>query len=359
VRDRNWRRVDDALRAKLNLAGAEGSAYQLVDEGRKLSLVLQIQRLTHEGLVENRCSIIVIGETGSSLEEDMAALFRSQPYVGTLNQRFGMEPTPGWRHWLWTAMPPRGSKDWSVFRRDRQTSAHWIIVTDPLQFYGEHDYLLGDLKVRDGAGPRLSVMSFVFITKKIEQGRRSPAHARHRVGQPVLTSWVSEKKKQSGGALGRLPPLMPRVERRGNIMKRILLIAAAAALGLSTGAMAQTGGGGGGGGGTTGGGTTSAGSTMSGGSSAGTTARGRTGTTASSRRAGSGTTGAGSTMGGSTASISSTTGGSRGATASASRRSGSGTSTRSRSHRRSHRSGMGSGTSRSTGTTTGGASTTR
>jgi hypothetical protein len=168
-RDSNWAPLDDELRDKLKLSGPEGRAYQLVDEIRQHTLVLASNQSTHDGLLESRCTLVILGETDTSLKDDMSDLFHSLPYRGSLEGEFGMETTPGWKHWLWAAKPNRNSKNWNVFRRERDTTANWIIVLDPQLFYAESNYLLGDLKVKDGPGSKISVMSFVFITGRDHQ----------------------------------------------------------------------------------------------------------------------------------------------------------------------------------------------
>lgn len=162
--DRNWQPLDDDLRAKLKLTDPDVPAYQLVDEARGHTLILEATQTSHEGLLENRCTLIVIGRTSASLREEMSALFRSQPVQGPLDHENGMEPTPGWQHWLWTAMPGRHSKDWNVFKSGMRTSSTWYIVLKPELFYTEYDYILGDLKVGEGAHSNVSIMSFVLIS---------------------------------------------------------------------------------------------------------------------------------------------------------------------------------------------------
>jgi hypothetical protein len=162
--DPDWLPLDDALRAKLNL-DPDAPAYQLIDDARGYTLIFKIEQVQRPNqLVENRCTIIMVGgDDHSSLLNQMSALFRSPRYAGSVDGRGGLERTrPGWKHWLWTAMPSHGSRNWKQFRLGA-ASAHWIAVIDDNGFYAHYDYLLGDLKTKSASEPKISIMSFVFI----------------------------------------------------------------------------------------------------------------------------------------------------------------------------------------------------
>ena len=74
-----------------------------------------------------------------------------------------MPSLPGWRQWLWTGMPARGSRSWRVVAPPRGSGPTSLVVTD-LRFYDQYDFLIGDLKTRDDGRP-LSILSFAYTTR--------------------------------------------------------------------------------------------------------------------------------------------------------------------------------------------------
>jgi hypothetical protein len=163
--DPDWLPLDDELREALRMTDPEAEAFMLVDGVRGHTLILRIERLFRRNLQENRCTVIVVGGAShASLRDQMVRLFRSQPYRGDMERFFGLERIPGWQHWLWTAMPGRGSQRWHAFRPSGGPSSAGIIVLEDF-FYDQFDYLLADLKTSNNSARPVSMMSLVFIRR--------------------------------------------------------------------------------------------------------------------------------------------------------------------------------------------------
>lgn len=162
-KDPNWLPASEELRQKLTITDPAIKAYMLKDDARGHTLVLKVEQISKpDRLRENQCAVIVVGGTShSSLKARMSALLRSPPVQESIKGSDGLDSASGWQHWIWTGMPGRRSKNWSVFKRDRQASSRWIIVIDPSIFYSNADYILADLKMKDG-NPRISILSFSY-----------------------------------------------------------------------------------------------------------------------------------------------------------------------------------------------------
>lgn len=163
-KDPNWLPASEELRQKLTITDPAAKAYMLKDDARNHTLVLKVEQISKPGdLRENQCSVIVVGGTGHfSLKARMSALLRSPPVQESIKGSDGLDPTLGWQHWIWTGKPGRGSKNWSVFKRDRQASARWIHVVDANIFYARAEYILADLKMKEGS-PQVSILGFAYI----------------------------------------------------------------------------------------------------------------------------------------------------------------------------------------------------
>jgi hypothetical protein len=163
--DGDWQRLDSAARERLGIADPEAGAFGLADRARRRTLLLKIERIDRPGrLVESRCTLIVIGgDEHGRLASDMAVLFRGPGTQRHVGEADGVPSLPGWRQWLWTGMPSRGSHSWRTVAPVRASGPTWLVVTD-LRFYDQYDYVLGDLKTRE-AGRPLSILSFAYTTR--------------------------------------------------------------------------------------------------------------------------------------------------------------------------------------------------
>ena len=166
VDDTDWQALGAGLRRRLAVEDPEGLAYGLADPARQRTLLLKIERFARPNrLIESRCTLVVIGGgEHAALPGRMAALFGgpgTERHVGELD---GVPSLPGWRQWLWTAMPGRGARNWRV-RSARGGSPGWLVVTDTA-FYDRFDYVLGDLKTRRRGGSSVSMLSF-SLTRRV------------------------------------------------------------------------------------------------------------------------------------------------------------------------------------------------
>ncbi|TMJ19315.1 MAG: hypothetical protein E6G92_05850 [Alphaproteobacteria bacterium] len=163
--DRDWQPLDSAARERLGIADPQAGAFGLADRARRRTLLLKIERIDRPGrLVESRCTLIVIGgDEHARLASGMAALFRGPGTQRHVGEADGVPSLPGWRQWLWTGMPARGSRSWRVVAPPRGSGPTSLVVTD-LRFYDQYDFLIGDLKTRDDGRP-LSILSFAYTTR--------------------------------------------------------------------------------------------------------------------------------------------------------------------------------------------------
>ncbi|MCX9148158.1 hypothetical protein [Erythrobacter sp. WG] len=170
-----WEPLDEETRARFGIADASVPAFGLVDEDRRHTLAIKFDtRASREGLRENRCTLAVIGgEDHARLPDRISAMFRGRGTQRHVGQREGFERTEGWRQWLWTAMPNRRSRNWqSINGATRgRVSDTWLVVTDEA-FYDMHDYVVTDLKTRDGENESLSIITFVYMTRETRKPGR-------------------------------------------------------------------------------------------------------------------------------------------------------------------------------------------
>lgn len=171
--DPDWEPLDDVTRARWGIADPDTPAFRAVSPSQGGTLVLKFEELPRrENLLEHRCTIAVIGGRGhGALPGRMSALFGGPGTRRHDGHADGAKHLAGWRQWLWSGMPGRGSTGWRTVNAGGAGAPRdtWVVVSDP-SFYEEHDYILGDLKTRDGGGPPLSMLSFAFTTK-IKTGR--------------------------------------------------------------------------------------------------------------------------------------------------------------------------------------------
>lgn len=166
--DPAWTPLDDEARGRFRMADPSAPAYGIADAARGHRLLVKFERIPPSGawrVVEDRCTLVVIGgRDHQAVVGRLSALFGASGTERHVGERDGVPALRGWRQWLWSGMPARGSRSWRALRRDsgRSTESAWLHVFDP-RFYDEYDYLLADLKVRGGEGPPFSALSFARI----------------------------------------------------------------------------------------------------------------------------------------------------------------------------------------------------
>ncbi len=167
--DTDWESLGDKTRLQFGISDPDTPAFGLVDTTRGNTLLLKFESFARPGhLVENRCTMVVIGgQNHDSLPGQLSAMFRGPATQRQVGHPDGTERIKGWRQWLWTGMPARRSKSWRTINAEtrRAPGGTWVVVTN-LAFYNDHDYILGDLKTRQGDGPPLSVASFAYTTRQ-------------------------------------------------------------------------------------------------------------------------------------------------------------------------------------------------
>lgn len=166
--DSDWQPLDEATRRQFGVTDPDIPAFGLADGARRRTLLMKFERLSRPGrLTENRCTLVIIGgDEHDGLIRQLSALFHgpgTQRHVGAAD---GSPTLRGWRQWLWTGMPARGSRSWRVVAPSGRTPAGgtWLVVTDP-RFYDNYDYVLGDLKIRESPDRPVSILSFAFTTR--------------------------------------------------------------------------------------------------------------------------------------------------------------------------------------------------
>ena len=167
--DTDWDLLDDKTRLQFGISDPNIPAFGLVDTARAHTLLIKFESFRRAGsLIENRCTMVVIGGLShGSLPDQMSALFRGPGTQRQVGHPDGAEKVKGWRQWLWTGMPGRRSKSWRTINADSRSTpgGTWVVVTD-LSFYNDHNYILGDVKTKQGASSALSVLSFAYTTRE-------------------------------------------------------------------------------------------------------------------------------------------------------------------------------------------------
>jgi hypothetical protein len=165
--DSAWLPVDEATRESLKAIGPTQAAYDLVDSGRKLTMVLALNgRSIPAGLREERCTLMIFGPVdGRNLESEMERLFSGRGTQRHLDHpATKYERRPGWSQWLWSAIPARGSKSWAVWGENRNRHGSFISVEEP-RFWSDHDYVAGVLEYKLHAARPVSVLTLVRTFK--------------------------------------------------------------------------------------------------------------------------------------------------------------------------------------------------
>jgi hypothetical protein len=95
----------------------------------------------------------------------MSSLFKGGGTERHVGHPAGSSAVKGWRQWVWTGRPRRGSRNWRATDPGRGASGGtWLVVTDPA-FYDEFEYILGDLKTKTDTGRPVSMLSFSYLRR--------------------------------------------------------------------------------------------------------------------------------------------------------------------------------------------------
>ena len=163
--DPDWKVADESLRERLKLSGPQARAFVLTDRARAHQLLLVIEEIPRpDAVIESRCTLIVGGGTAHArLKNQMTALFYGAGTERQVGDAAGYEAVPGWRQWLWSAMPERRSRAWQAVQASGAAAAGgpFVIVTDMRRFYDTYDYVAGDLKTKTGVP--LSVLTLACL----------------------------------------------------------------------------------------------------------------------------------------------------------------------------------------------------
>jgi hypothetical protein len=166
--DSDWTPLDERARGQFGITDLSVPAFGLSDPERGQQLAIKLERFRREaGVVETRCTLAVIGGMDHyRLRGGLSRLLRGAPTERHVGHEAGTAKLEGWKQWLWTAMPGRRSRAWHLPRSGRASARRdtWIVVIDPA-FYDGYDYVLGDLKVRQGGRTPLSMLSLAHLTR--------------------------------------------------------------------------------------------------------------------------------------------------------------------------------------------------
>ncbi len=162
-----WYPLPDEARRQFRIEDPGVPAFSRADGLRGHELWLKLEEFREgKGLVEQRCTMLVIGgRNHERLVDDMSRLFGGPPTQAHVGQPDGLPAIPGWEQWLWTGMPNRRSSAWRSLERSRGSGPSWLVVIDP-DFYRDHVYIVGDMKLRGGEGRPVTLLKFSVFKRR-------------------------------------------------------------------------------------------------------------------------------------------------------------------------------------------------
>lgn len=123
-------------------------------ERADVSLLLKIDEQEIDGLTQNRCHIIVVGQhEPEALARGMRRLFSTEGGRAPVGRVKGYEDMPGWQQWAWTAMPGKDTTRWEGF--EASEGGYYVVVAEPF-FYRRNAWVIGDLRFTEERGVRVS-----------------------------------------------------------------------------------------------------------------------------------------------------------------------------------------------------------
>lgn len=166
--DPDWQPIVGQDLERLGHAAPGAIAFGQRDDRLGLTVYLKIEQpVRADGLHEEQCALILLGPIDQKAYlAQMSALLRGSPTIRHVGMAEGVAKAPGWKRWLWTGMPSRGSRNWvaSPTSGDRLTGWDSFLVVTDRRFYDEYDYIFAELKVREAGPLPLSIMSFNHVS---------------------------------------------------------------------------------------------------------------------------------------------------------------------------------------------------
>ena len=168
--DPAWKPLGWEARRALGIVDRSTVAYGRFDDRYGLPLVLTIdERSPGGGRIQHGCSLMILGDADpAKLRRQMAGVFHgdgTERHVGHASSP-SYEARPGWRQWLWSAIPPRNSSDWRVFRSARTPNPNgtFVIVTGA-SYYSRYAYVAGDLKYNEDPARPVRILALTHTYK--------------------------------------------------------------------------------------------------------------------------------------------------------------------------------------------------
>jgi hypothetical protein len=164
----HWVPLEDDARRQFKIEHPDTPAFSLVDGGRGHELWLKFEESSlPDGLVEQRCTMLVAGgRDHDRFVNNMSQLFRGIPTQRHVGHPNGVPRVRGLSQWLWTGGPQRGSKVWRSIQQPKGAQTTWRVVIDADAYYQENDYIVGDLKIRNGPGEQASLLTFAVTRRR-------------------------------------------------------------------------------------------------------------------------------------------------------------------------------------------------
>jgi hypothetical protein len=162
-----WIELDEKERRQFQIEDPSVPAFAMEDEPRAQLLWLKFETFKHSSRTEEqRCTLLVLGgRDHKRFVDDISSLFRGGPTQRHVGQRDGSPVLAGWEQWLWTGMPSHNSKGWKAVGPPKGERPTWVVVTDLASFYNSYDYIMGDMKLRKGPGPAVTMLTFSLTTR--------------------------------------------------------------------------------------------------------------------------------------------------------------------------------------------------
>lgn len=162
VGDHSWKPLDAADRQALKIGDPGTLAYGRSGAGPPLVLRIE-ERAVRKTRVQHRCSLIIVGVADQrSFVRGMSGLFNgpgTEKHVDHVLLDY--KTIPGWRQWLWQALPSKGSTRWAVYRNRRSPNplGHLLFLTGPFENYGGMSYVTGEVVHTEHAARPISILS--------------------------------------------------------------------------------------------------------------------------------------------------------------------------------------------------------
>lgn len=164
----HWVPLDEDARRQFKIEDPDAPAFSLMDGGRGQELWLKFEEFARRGgLIEQRCTLLVAGgRDHDRFVSRMSRLFSGIPTQRHVGHPDGVPKVRGLSQWLWTGSPQRGSKAWRSIEQPKGAQTTWRVVIDTNAYYRDYDYILGDLKIRNGPRGQASLLTFAVTRRR-------------------------------------------------------------------------------------------------------------------------------------------------------------------------------------------------